>query len=616
MQSLPPISNANLGASYLGDGRCHFQVWAPLATRVEVHLLDAPDRYEALEPRAHGYYEATVEGVTPGAQYRFRLDGDKEYADPASRFQPQGVHGPSQVTEPAFPWRDGGWSGITMAEQIIYELHIGTFTAEGTFEAAIERLPDLVALGVTAIEIMPVAQFPGDRNWGYDGVFPYATQHSYGGPEGLKRLVDACHQAKLAVVLDVVYNHLGPEGNCLPAYGPYFNDLYSVPWGQAINFDGAQSDAVRRYFIENALYWTDDLHIDALRLDAVHAIYDSSALHFLEELSIAVEERAQALGRRIQLIAESDLNNPRLVQPRARGGYGLDAQWCDDLHHALHALLTKEDQGYYSDYGSVEQLAATLAQGYAFTGQYSEHRQRRHGRPPNDIAPSQLVVCSQNHDQVGNRMIGDRLTTLVSYEALKLAAGVVLLSPFTPLLFMGEEYGEEAPFPFFVHHTKRSLINAVRKGRSEEFASFHWQGEPPDPQARATYLSAKLHWQMREEGKHQALLAFYQELIRIRKETLPLADPQAPQIAVQQIPSQEAILLHYQHPSKPACIVYNLSGTSLECRLPLPPGTWRKLLDSADEQWQGTGSGLPLVVDTALNAMYTLHGYQLVLFSQ
>lgn len=436
---------AGLGAASLGDGRCRFTVWAPAAEKVEVRLLTPRPRVATLDRGGQGYHHGVLEGVERGSLYVYRLDGGPERADPASRSQPQGVHGPSEVVDPQFPWEDVSWVGPRLQDYILYELHVGTFTREGTFDAIIPHLTDLRELGVTAIELMPVAQFPGTRNWGYDGVFPFAVQDSYGGPAGLKRLVNACHREGLAVVLDVVYNHLGPEGNTLGDFGPYFSERYRSPWGPALNFDGPGSDEVRRFFIENALAWITDYHVDALRLDALHAILDLSAYPFLAELAAAVRERAARLHRRVYLIAESDLNDPKLVRPPEVGGYGLDAQWNDDFHHALHALLTGERTGYYEDFGTVAHLARAFTEGYVYTGQYSVYRRRRHGVPARALPAHAFAVFAQNHDQVGNRMRGERLSALVPFEALKLAAAVVLLSPYLPLLFMGEEYGETAP---------------------------------------------------------------------------------------------------------------------------------------------------------------------------
>ncbi|KPK21748.1 MAG: malto-oligosyltrehalose trehalohydrolase, partial [Dehalococcoidia bacterium SM23_28_1] len=374
----------SLGASFLEDSRSRFVVWAPLAHKVEVHLLAPREKLAPMESGDRGYHHAVVDGVEPGSLYMYRLDERRERPDPTSRFQPQGVHGPSQVVSPHFEWEDGRWTGLPLQEYAIYELHVGTFTPTGTFEAVIPYLDELRELGITAIELMPVAQFPGARNWGYDGVHPFAVQNSYGGPQGLKRLVNACHKLGLAVVLDVVYNHLGPEGNYLIEFGPYFTDRYKTPWGAALNFDGPHSDEVRRFFIENALYWVSEFHVDALRLDAVHAIVDHSAVPFVEELAEAVHDRAEQLDRRIHVVAESNLNDARLIRPRALGGYGLDAQWNEDFHHCLHALLTRERTGYYQDFGEFGQLVKAFSEGFVYSGQYSSSRRRRHGSSSRD----------------------------------------------------------------------------------------------------------------------------------------------------------------------------------------------------------------------------------------
>ncbi|MFW6055122.1 MAG: malto-oligosyltrehalose trehalohydrolase, partial [Thermodesulfobacteriota bacterium] len=436
-----------IGAWYKGDNRCTFRVWAPYAGEMSVHFPERPTRTVSMQKLEQGYFEITCSSTPPGTRYSYLLPGGHHRPDPASQFQPRDVHGPSEVVDQGrFTWTDSSWLMFPKEEIIAYELHTGTFTPQGTFEAVIPRLNALQDLGVNTLNLMPVAQFPGARNWGYDGVLPFAVQNTYGGPLGLKQLVDACHCRGMAVILDVVYNHLGPEGNYLAQFGPYFTETYQTPWGEALNFDGPHSDQVRNFFIENALYWFREFHVDGLRLDAVHAILDMSAKPFLQELSEKVDDFRLQHERRVYLIPESDLNDTRLIRSRESGGFGHDAQWNDDFHHALHALLTAEDHGYYQDFGSPSHLAKSLQQGYAYTWNYSRYRQRHHGNASRDIPGDRFVVFSQNHDQVGNRMLGERLSSLVSFEALKLAAACVLLSPFLPLLFMGEEYGEEAPF--------------------------------------------------------------------------------------------------------------------------------------------------------------------------
>jgi maltooligosyltrehalose trehalohydrolase len=603
-----------LGATYLGEGRCHFLVWAPNAVNVGVRVVGPSERTLEMEPQERGYHRILAEGIAPGSRYYYRLDGGDERPDPASRYQPEGVHGPSEVVGLNFEWTDAGWMGLDLANYIIYELHVGTYTQGGTFEAVIPHLDGLCELGVTAVELMPVAQFPGERNWGYDGVYPFAVQNSYGGPAGLKILVEACHARGLAVVLDVVYNHLGPEGNYLAQFGPYFTDRYRTPWGQAINFDGPESDEVRRFFIENALYWTKDFHIDALRLDAIHAIVDPSARPILEELGEAVHRQARQLKRRIYVIAESDRNDSRIIRCRAAGGYGLDAQWSDDFHHALHTLLTPERNGYYSDFGEVEHLARAYREGFVYSGQYSNYRKRSHGNSSRGLPCERFVVFAQNHDQVGNRMQGDRLSTLVCFERQKVAAGVLLLSPFIPLLFMGEEYGEIAPFTYFVSHSDPGLIEAVRKGRQEEFAAFEWAGQIPDPQSAKTFQGCKLNHALKSEGDHQALYNFIRELIRLRRE-LP-AFSRNGQDETEAIAFEREKLLWVRRGlgDHQAVTIVNLGSKPAAAVFPFPKACFRKLLDSADPRWNGRGSLCPDLLEADGNASLSIAASSVVLF--
>jgi len=502
-------ANRALGATLIAPDRCEFRVWSPYRDRVELRI---DSHLFPMKKNADGYHEATIE-ARPGTRYSYVLDGVAR-PDPASRFQPESVHGPSEVVSRDFNWHDLHWKGIALEDYVMYELHAGTFTPEGTFEAIIPKLDALKDLGITAIELLPVGQFPGTRNWGYDGVYISAAQNSYGGPLGLKGLVDAAHHRGLAVILDVVYNHLGPEGNYLREFGPYFTDRYKTPWGQALNFDGPHSDHVRWFFIHNALMWIDEFHVDALRVDAVHAIIDHSAEPFLQDLTTAVRDRARQLGRRIYSIAESDLNDPRVITAKESLGLGFDSQWSDDLHHSLHALLTRERSGYYIGYGTASDLARTISTGYLYTGQHSVFRGRKYGLEPKTKDGAQFVVYAQNHDQVGNRMHGERLTTLVSPEKVRLAAAVVILSPFLPMLFMGEEYGETAPFQYFTSHSDEDLIDAVRRGRREEFDDFEWVGDAPDPHDENTFLRSKLRWK-----EDASLRQFYRQLLRLRRET-------------------------------------------------------------------------------------------------
>lgn len=582
-----------LGVRALTGGRCRFRVWAPAARKVELHILEPGERTVPLARRPGGYFHAIVNDVAPGTVYLYRLDERLERPDPASRSQPGGVHGPSEVVDSRFCWRDAGWSGVPFDRYIIYELHVGTFTSEGTFDAAARHIRALCELGATAVELMPVGQFPGDRNWGYDGVQPFGVQNTYGGPEGLKRLVDACHQAGLAVVLDVVYNHVGPEGNYLSEFGPYFTDRYKTPWGRALNFDGPHSDGVRRFFVENALYWVTEFHADALRLDAVHAIFDRSARPFLQELGQAIHEAARRLDRRIYVVAESDLNDTRLVRSLDEGGYGLDGQWCDDFHHALHALVTGERTGYYEDFGKLRHMATALTDGFVLSGRYSRFRRRRHGHPSPHAPPSRLVVCAQNHDQVGNRMLGEKMSQLVSFEQLKLVAGLVLLSPYIPLIFMGEEYGEIAQFLYFVSHSEPSLIDAVRRGRREESAAFAWQAEPPDSQAPSTFHRSKINQHLRRQGHHRVLLFFYQEVIRLRKSHSAFFGPGRDRHRVILDEDRKIMCVTYAAAGREPFMAFHFAQTEAAAAGWAPPGAWTKILDSADEQWNGPGSTAP-----------------------
>ncbi|HET7034618.1 MAG TPA: malto-oligosyltrehalose trehalohydrolase [Thermomicrobiaceae bacterium] len=583
-----------VGALYQGEGRCRFRVWAPKARAVAVALQAPESRLVLLEARERGYWEALVEGVGPGARYKYRLDGQRELPDPASRSQPEGVHGPSEVVDPAaFTWSDQGWSPPARARLALYELHVGTFTPEGTFEAIIPRLGYLRQLGVNAIELMPVAQFPGARNWGYDGVYPYAAQQSYGGPAGLARLVDACHRAGLAVILDVVYNHLGPEGNYLSQFGNYFTERYQTPWGAAVNVDGPESDGVRNYFIENALYWLEALHLDGFRLDAIHAIVDQSAVPFLRQLTGMVRQRAAELGRGVVLIAESDLNDPRVIHEPPLGGLGFDAQWADDFHHALEVELIGAQSPYFTDYDSFGDLARAMRQAIVYTGQYAPRRRRHFGAPPEQTAADQFVVFIQNHDQVGNRAHGERLGQLVPLPQRKLAACAYLLSPFLPLLFMGEEYGEPHPFLYFTSHGDQRLVEAVRRGRIAEFAHFAGQPEPPDPQAEATYERSKLQLDLHAEGEHAALFRLYQALLGLRGALPALARLSKEDLEVVSRAPEKLLALHRWDGPSHALVALNLSGEPHVLLLELPVGRWVKRLDAAEARFAGPGASGP-----------------------
>jgi maltooligosyltrehalose trehalohydrolase len=493
-------------------------VWAPRAKRV--HLILYPDQERVpMRPTGGGWFSAEHPRIRGGQQYAFSLDGGDPVPDPRSQYQPHGVHGPScWVDFEQFVWSDEGFQQPPLGAAVIYELHVGTFTQQGTFEAIIERLPHLVDLGITHVELMPVAHFPKTRGWGYDGVSLFAPHTNYGGPAGLAKLVDACHAAGLAVLLDVVYNHLGPSGNYLGKFGPYFTGRYHTPWGDALNFDDAGSHEVRRFICDNALHWLRHYHLDGLRLDAVHAIFDQSAVHILRQLAREVDQLSSEVGRHLVVTAESGLNDPRIVSaPPA--GHGLHSQWSDDFHHALHTALTEEHDGYYVDYRGLEDLAQALQHGFVYRGQYSRYRDCHFGADTQGLRGKQFLVFSQNHDQIGNRAVGDRLSTILALGQLKLAAALTLLSPFVPLLFMGEEWGSRTPFQYFTDHEEPELAAAVRNGRREEFASFGWKADDvPDPQARSTFERSRLDWDELSGAGHRELLEWHRALLRLRRE--------------------------------------------------------------------------------------------------
>ncbi|MFQ4144958.1 malto-oligosyltrehalose trehalohydrolase [Chlorogloeopsis sp. ULAP02] len=608
----------HIGSQYLGDRTCNFTLWAPLVGKVAVHLIAPEEKIIPLQKDERGYWHGTVNNIEPDTLYFYQLEGQTDRADPASHSQPEGVHGPSQVIDHnAFKWNDDQWQGIPLEQMVIYELHVGTFTQAGTFEAVIPRIPELLELGVNAIEIMPVAQFPGERNWGYDGTFPYAVQNSYGGVNGLKQLVNACHQQGMAVILDVVYNHLGPEGNYLWGFGTYFTDHYKTPWGSAVNFDTAYSDGVRHYFVQNVLYWLENFHLDALRLDAIHAIYDFGAKHILAEMADAVAQLSQQQGCKRYLIAESDLNDPRIIRPQAMGGYGIDAQWSDDFHHALHTVVTKENIGYYQDFGSLEQLAKAYRHAFVYTWDYSPHRRRYHGNETSGCLASQFVVCSQNHDQVGNRMLGDRLSSLISFAALKLTAAAVLLSPYVPMLFMGEEYGEIAPFLYFVSHSDPNIIKGVREGRKAEFSAFFDASgqEPPDPQAVETLERSRLNWEMRHQGKNRALWLFYQKLLQLRREIPALANLDCNNLEALVIEPEKVLSLQRWCENSQVMCWFNFSQDVVEITANLPSGIWKKTLDSAESTWGGSGSQLPEKLSTEEQQKLVLNPESVIVYS-
>lgn len=522
-----------------------FEVWAPQRPRVRV-TVDG-DEHE-MAPATAGWWRAAVDGAGPGSDYAFLLDDDAEpLPDPRSAWQPDGVHAASRVYDHgAFGWTDRAWTGRPLAGSVVYELHIGTFTPGGTFDAAIERLDHLVELGVDLVEVMPVNAVDGPRNWGYDGVGWYAVTENYGGPDGFKRFVDACHGRGIGVVLDVVHNHLGPSGAYLDRFGSYFAGANI--WGPSLNLDGPGSDEVRRYVIDNAVMWLRDYHVDGLRLDAVHALVDRRAKHLLEELAAEVDALATHLRRPLSLIAESDLNDPRLVTPRAAGGYGLTAQWDDDIHHCLHATLTGERQGYYADFGSLPDLARTLRGAFFHDGRWSSFRGRSHGRPVDTehLPGSAFVAYLQNHDQVGNRAAGDRISATLSPGLLGCGAALVLCSPYTPMIFMGEEWGASTPFQFFSHMPDPQLRDVIRRGRFEEFAGHGWDADQqvPDPNDEQTFRRSQLDWSEPGGEPHATLLRTYRDLIALRRTHPALSDPRLHHLGVDVDAEARTIVLH------------------------------------------------------------------------
>jgi maltooligosyltrehalose trehalohydrolase len=593
-----PVSiGVKIGAWY-DPAASEFIVWAPLRNKVELVVSMPVSAVYPMEKDEFGYWRVSI-AASPGARYVFRLDGEITCPDPASLAQPDGVHEPSELIDRSvYRQGDEGWTGIPLSNQIIYELHTGAFSSTHDFDGVRRKLDYLADLGINAIELMPLAQFPGSRNWGYDGVYPFSIQHSYGGAAGFRRLVDAAHAKGIAVVVDVVYNHFGPEGNYLDQYGPYFTDKYKTPWGNAVNFDDAWSDGVRNYFLQNAAMWLDYYGVDALRLDAVHAICDLSAIPFVQQLKELAAEIERRTGCPKALIAEMDLNDPRYINPPARGGYGLDGQWVDEFHHALRTLLTGDRKAYYEDFGQIGQLEKAFRNTYVYDGKYSPFRKRTFGGHADHNPYDQFVVFAQNHDQVGNRARGERLTSVLTCEQLKLAAAAVLLSPYVPLLFMGEEYGEENPFQFFVSFSDEGLIEAVRKGRAEEFKGFSGGDDPsgdgegqggeavPDPQAEETFARSVLSWSYgREPGAR--LLSYYKHLIALRKARPALQGRTRDSMIVcpaigQTLPLERKILNDqvyiWLHFSGEAVQLENGTGESL-----------RKVFDSAAIQWGGPG---------------------------
>ena len=553
-----------------------FRVWAPLPKKVEIQVDGAR---HAMRAGPDGWWRADISSAGPGSNYGFILDGEGPFPDPRSQWQPEGIHGLSRVVDfSAFEWTDKNWQAPSLLSAIIYELHVGTFTPKGTFESAIEKLDHLVTLGVTHVELMPVNEFSGAHGWGYDGVDLFAPHHAYGGPIGLMRLVDACHARGLAVILDVVYNHLGPTGNYLAHFGPYFTPHYSTPWGPAVNLDRAGSDEVRRFFCDNALMWLRDYHFDGLRLDAVHAMLDVSATPFLEQLGAEVRQLEKQLGRKFVVSIENDLNDPRPLWPLEHGGFALDAQWNDDFHHALHTVLTGESEGYYVDFGSIADLAKAFRDAYVYDGGHSIYRKHSRGKKPVGLDGNRFIVCLQNHDQIGNRAKGERTSQLVNSNRLKIGAALLLTSPFVPLLFQGEEWAASTPFLYFTNHQEQKLADAVREGRRREFAAFGWKPEEiPDPQAGETFLRSKLNWNELAHEPHAEMIEWHRRLIHLRRNESALNDGRREDVRV----NFDEKTRWFSIDRGPISVACNL-GLEKQC-VPLRAGNHALLLSSPDD---------------------------------
>ncbi|WP_159522737.1 malto-oligosyltrehalose trehalohydrolase [Sunxiuqinia indica] len=570
-----------------------FTVWAPKARSVRL-LAESPKLEITMNKEEFGYWSLIVSGIDAGTRYRYELDGNNSFPDPASLSQPDGVHEASEVIDiHDFEWTDDEWVNIPLDRMIQYELHTGTFSAEGTFEGVIARLDYLKNLGVNTIELLPVAQFSGFRNWGYDGVYPFAVHDGYGGAKELMKLVNTCHQKGIAVILDVVYNHFGPEGNYVSNFGDYFSGKYSTPWGEPLNFDDTNSDEVKNYFLQNALMWCRDFHIDGLRLDAVHAIYDFSAEHIMKQLAGKLDELSQQTEKPYYLIAESNLNDVRYISSHSKGGYGLNGQWSDDFHHAIHALATNETRGYYEDFGTPEQLSKAIKQAFVFDGLYSKYRKKTYGNSTKNNSGEQFVIFSQNHDQVGNRKHGERLISLSSFEMAKLVAGCMFVSPNVPMLFMGEEYGERNPFYYFVSHLDEELNRLVNEGRKEEFKTFFDdKGEAVNPASEEAFERSKLSWGIQKNPEYQSMYNYYKKLIELRKNHPVLQVPDKDKLTITE--NGKGFTLHRWQGDRQILAFMNFDQNDTELEVPFnQSGNMDKILDSTSTNWNGKGETSP-----------------------
>jgi maltooligosyltrehalose trehalohydrolase len=604
-----------VGAKYRSQS-CDFTVWAPKVSRVDLKLVK-DNSLLGLKKAGNGYWRCNRESLDAGSEYLYELDGKTGLPDPASHFQPKGVFGPSAVVDhDRFVWQDSAYRGLQLRDMVFYELHVGTFTPKGTFQAVIDKLEYLKDLGVNALELMPITQFSGTRNWGYDTVFPFAVQNNYGTPDHLKELVNACHLRNLAVFIDVIYNHSGPEGSCLNQYAPYFVERQGGRWGPVINLDGENCGGVRHYFLQNALHWFRNYHVDGLRLDSILSMPDTTKPPFFSELTALAEEYSTVTGKKQWLVAESGYNQPKVLQPREEGGYGFDGQWLDDYHHAIHAVLTGEREGYYKYYGTLTHLKETLVHAYAHVGgdfAGTTFHRRKKNQHFFWIPSYRLIVFSQNHDHVGNRMLSERLTTLAGLEAAKLAAGIVVLSPYTPMLFMGEEFGESAPFNFFVDYADKNLSEATREGRKREFSSFHWKGESPDPSDPATFEATKIDWNLREKEANQKIFEYYKALLRLRSELSLSSFGDRQKILATASCHQKVLFVRRRLGDDKICVVVaNFSKDSRTCRWQLEGSNYRKILDSADTAWNGCGASL--LNDASVGDELVFGGFNLAVY--
>lgn len=584
-----------IGAKYLPNGKCAFTVWAPEKESMILEITHPKHMEFPMIKDELGYFTLILDNVLDGCRYFYKPAKNKRYPDPASFYQPEGVHSASQVWDHrTFVWTDKSWHGLPLKDLVFYELHVGTFTPEGTFEAIIPRLKEIASIGINALELMPVNQFPGNRNWGYDGVYIYAVQNSYGGPDGLKKLINACHEHGIAVFLDVVYNHLGPEGNYVENFAPYFSSTYNIPWGKAMNFDGDWSDGVKEFILQNVRYWFEMYRVDGLRVDAIHTIFDNGAVSFWEMLHSRVTALRQKLGRALYLIAESDLNSPKVVKTPEIGGFGMDAQWLDDFHHALYVLLDTKGKGRYIDFGQMSQFSKAYTDGFVHSGEFVTFRKRKHGAPSAGIPGDRFVAFNQNHDQVGNRVLGERLSVLVDFDRQKVAIAALILSPYLPLLFMGEEYGEDTPFFYFISHSDKDLIEAVRTGRKREFAGYHWKIEPPDPQNEQTFLRCKLQWEKRKKEHYHTMSEWVKELVSLRRGQPALENVNKNDLRVVFYNDQGIVFQRKSSDEQQQLLcIYNFSET-LVFEVPSYVDVWYKILDSLESKWHYGAENLPV----------------------